>query len=194
MASAVSLLLKGEQIMVSAAPSLSTEVAKRKSHPKKMNQRERQVLGSVKDYVDTIEAARVAAQLTHKFVQAEIDFATSGNRTVADHALGVTIPLGAVVTRVLRKVTADLNSTSSTGTAQLFLGASSEALNLDVALACDGASVIEGWNEQVDGTSKKPYVQTVASAAKELTVKVAINAVTSTSGKIQYIVEYIIPA
>jgi activator of 2-hydroxyglutaryl-CoA dehydratase len=159
-----------------------------------MNQRERQVLGSVKNYVDAIETARIAAQLTHKFVQAEIDFATAGNRTVADHGLGVTIPLGAVVTRVLRKVTADLDSTSQTGTAQLYLGASSGSLNLDVALACDGASVIEGWNEQVDGTSKKPYVQTVASSAKELTVKIATNAITSTSGKIQYIVEYIIPA
>jgi hypothetical protein len=136
--------------------------------------------------------ANSADLLSLKIVQAEIDFATSGNRTVADHGLGVTVPSGAVVTRVWRKVTADLNSTSSTGTAQLYLGASSGTQNLDVALACDGSSVIEAWNEQVDGTSKKPYNQTAASD-KELTVKIATNAITSTSGKIQYIVEMVIP-
>jgi hypothetical protein len=47
--------------MVATAPSLSTEVAKRKSYPKSMNQRERQVLGSVKNYVDAADATKQAS-------------------------------------------------------------------------------------------------------------------------------------
>jgi hypothetical protein len=173
--------------MTVAAPALATEVAKRKNSPQKLNARDRQVLGSVKTYVDAIESARVAAQLTMKFVQAEIDFATAGNRTAADHGLGVTIPAGAVVINVLTKVNADISSTSS-DTIQLFLGASSGGLSISAAITADG-STTQAWT--VEGSTACPG--RTAASASELTVKVTDHAITSTSGKVQYIVQYVIP-
>jgi hypothetical protein len=167
--------------------ALATEAAKAGDYPQKLNKREQKLAEAAKTYVDAIETARLAAQLTNKFVQAEIDFATAGNRTAADHSLGVTIPAGAVVINVLTKVTADLSSTSS-DTIQLFLGASSGGLSISAAITADG-STAQGWT--VEGATACPG-RTAASASL-LTVKVTDHAITSTSGKVQYIVEYIIP-
>jgi hypothetical protein len=165
---------------MSIAPVLTTEAAKASPvKPRRFNQRERMVLESVSE-----------SSLNQNIVQATIDFATAGNRTVADHSLGVNIPAGAVVLRVLTKVTADLDSTSSTGTAQLFLGASSGGKSVGSAIACDGSSVIQPFTAETLTAAN----MTVSTSAVALTVKIATNAITSTSGKISYIVEYVVPA
>jgi hypothetical protein len=162
--------------------SFDTEVALAPNYPsRRHNARERKVL-------ETVQQKLTEDLLQLTLVQAEIDFATAGNRTAADHGLGVTIPAGAVVTRVLTKVNADLSSTSS-DTIQLFLGASTGGLSLSAAITADG-STIQPWT--VEAVADCPG-RTAATAA-ELTVKVDNHAITSTSGKVQYIVEYIIPA
>jgi hypothetical protein len=173
--------------MTITVPDFDTEVAAATppaNNGSRLNRRERRVIKSVSAELDE-------RFLSLNIVQAEINFNTAGNRTVADHGTGITIPAGAVVTRVLTKVTEDLDSTSHTGTAQLFLGASSGGLSLGAAVACDGNSVIQAWT--VESSTNCPG--RTAAAASELIVKVATNAISAPSGTgtIQYIVEYITP-
>lgn len=166
------------------ANSLDALAAKAKAYPpvSKSTRREAKVAEAVKAVTDLkVNAADV---LNHKIVQAS--FAVTSNRPKdASYGLGVTIPAGAVVTRVWTKVGSAITSTGTNGTATLTLGDGGTAISN--AFTCDGSTIL-------------PYtLQTTAAAtaatAKELTVAVATNQLTGATGKkIDYIVEYIIPA
>lgn len=179
-----------DKVMTISAPNFDTEAAV--STPPansntRFNRRERRVIKSVSDELSESWQS-ISNVLSHRFVQAEIDFTNADNRTAADHGLGVTIPAGAVVTRVLTKVNANISSTSS-DTIQLFLGASSGGLSLSAAITASG-STIRPWT--VEALTDCPG--RTAATASELTVKIDNNPITSVSGKVMYLVEYVIPA
>lgn len=161
------------------AISLTTEAAAAPKAPsRRHNARERKVL-------QTVQNQTASQQLNLAVVQAEIDFATSGNRTQADHGLGVSLPAGAIILGVSTKVTAHLTSASNNATVRLYVGPSSDNKPISAAITADGSNSQDYTCETAVGAS--------ISATKTLTVAVGTAAVTNTSGKVQYVVTYIVP-
>ena len=163
-------------------PNFNTEAGKAGIAPsRRFNRRERKVMASVSNEL----AVREEAQLNIKYVSADINFATAGNRTVTDHGTGVIIPAGAIIVSLAFNVSEDIDSTSNNGTFQFFLGASSGGLALSSQITADDTNA-QYWLLQsaVGGSSV---------TAAEVTLKVATNAIVSTSGIVSLMIGYVVP-